>query len=181
MSKKKFKNEKSLASIDEVFKFTDEVLKTETVVMKASKTIPPLVGLYVSGSAAAGIAGAMGLGTGTVGVGTAAFTGGAAVGGTFLLPILLPASIVGGLGYLIFKNKKEKELHKQKLARYNEAIKKQNEVIKKYEQMESQRKQSEQKLKEENRSLREKMAELRIINDALVNIINDLQSDLKIA
>ncbi|WP_442596635.1 hypothetical protein [Neobacillus sp. D3-1R] len=183
MAKMIFKDEKSLQSIDEVFRFASQALGTNRPVFLDGKTIPPAIGIALGGTIGAGI-GVAGLGAGVAGVaGTASFIGGAsaAIGTAALLPFVAPVAILSGIGYFIFKGKRQKDLHRKKLTRYKEAISKQNDVIKKYQEIDKQRVESEEKLNKVNEELRAKINELLAINEALLKIISELGSDLQVA
>lgn len=178
MAIKNYKDENSLKSIDDVFRLCNEILESNSVVIKEGKAVPPSIGLALGGALGAGTAGTAG-----IGVGTASLVGGTAatIGGVALLPIVAPVALLSGIGYLLFKNKKDKELHNKKLARYKEAIRKQNEIIKMYEVMHDELVKSEERLKKENVELRKKLEELLAVNEALLKIIEELRYDLKAA
>lgn len=178
-----YKDEKSLESIDDVLKLADEALEKEHIVITEKKSVPPSIALAFGGTAGAGL-GALGLGTvgatvGTTGVASLAAGGTAAIGGLALLPFIAPVAILGGIGYLLFQSKKEKELHNKKLARYKEAVSKQNKIIRKFMDLDKKRADAEKILKKENQALRDKIRELMAINEALLKIIENLGSDLQ--
>ncbi|GAE27774.1 hypothetical protein JCM9140_3933 [Halalkalibacter wakoensis JCM 9140] len=181
MSKKIYKDEKSLEQVDAILKFADRSLGTISIVSKDPKSVPPLVGMALGSSLGAAGLGKVGLGLGAAKLGTASFAGGAAIGGVALLPFVAPALVLGGIGYLLFKNKKDKEFHNKKLSRYKEAIKKQNDVIQKYQIMDQERQASESRLKRVNMELREKIDELLAVNEALLKVIDELGNDLQAA
>lgn len=175
----KYKDDKSLANIDQVLMLANEVLKTEGMVIKNKNSIPPVVGAALGSTV--GAMGVVGVGSGIVGTaGTASFIRTAtAIGGGGLLRSAVPIALLSTIGYLIFKNKKDRELHKKKLARYNETIKKQNELIKRFEELDKKRVEYEEKVQRENKRLRDKLEEILAVNKVLLEINDELNQELQ--
>ena len=190
MATNNYNDEKSLESIDEVLKFSSEVLLCEHVVITEGMKISPPINFILMDEFGAEIGtGATKIEIGSAGIGVAlgssiiraGATGliSATVGGV-LLPFIAPIALLSGIGHL-FKNEKDKELYKKKLFRYKEAITKQNEIIKKYQDLERRRVETEEIQKVENCEVRAKINELRAVNEALLKLIKELSNDLEVA
>jgi hypothetical protein len=142
------------------------------------------IGAGAAGLGVAGIgAGAAGLGVAGIGAGAAGFGAGAAgigagLGSLALAPIAIPALLAGGIGYLILKNKKDKELHQQMAIRLKKAITIQNALIQKNKDLINQLIKKENETNQVNIDLRKKLDETTAVNEALRQIIATFQSDL---
>jgi hypothetical protein len=192
MGKKKYiyADEKSIQSIDRVLNLATKILETDNVIINDKKIVPPLVGAALSGAlgvgstAALGLGGTAGLATTGFGTGALAATGGA-IASASLVAVALPIAAIASVGFLVFKNKKEKKLHNMRLARYKEAVEKQNKAIKKFMDLDKKREQKEkelqnnnEELRKENLEIRNKLNEVRAINESLLAIIAGLGKDL---
>lgn len=193
-----YADEKSIQSVDEVLYLATQVLETQKVVIKDKRIVPPLVGAALTGAIGAYGTAALGLGSAasltTAGIGTASLVGegalatGGAVAGVSLAAVALPVAVIAGVGFLVFKNKKEKKLNNMRLTRYKEAVEKQNKAIKKFMELDKKREQKEKELQNDNEALRKenielrnKLNEVRAINESLLAIINGLGKDLDLA
>jgi hypothetical protein len=154
MAAKYYNNVQDLKSVDELISAAECSLNTSKVIFTASSTVPPTLkksllavagtGAVAAASASAGAFGATGAGVAGL-AGASSFTGaGLAVGGigsvgaigagAILAPVAIPLAILGGIGYLIFKNKKSKELREKTEYRLKKAVALQNEIIRKLKQ-----------------------------------------------
>jgi hypothetical protein len=148
MAGKYYKNVEALKSVDELLLAAERSLGTAKVIFTPSSALPAvlqksLIAVAGTGAVAAVGAGAIGAtGAGVAGVaGAAGFAGaglasgvgtaGALGAGALLAPVAIPAAIIGGIGYLLFKNKKSKELREKTEYRLKKAVKLQNEIIRK--------------------------------------------------
>jgi gas vesicle protein len=199
MASKYYKNVKALKSVDELLSAAERSLNTSKVIFTPSSTAPPtlkksLIAVAGTGAVAAASACAFGAtGAGVAGLaGAASFTGaglaagglgtvGAIGAGAILAPVAIPAAILGGLGYLIFKNKKSKELREKTEYRLKKAVTLQNEIICKLKLYIQQLERMTADLLEENMKLRQKIDELTAVNEALMSEINKMMSDLSAA
>ena len=179
-----YADEKSIENIDEVLTLATKVLDTDNVVIKDKKIVPPIVGAALTGVLGAGgtlaTAGIGGAGAASL-VGGGALAAGGTVAGASLAIAALPVAAIAGIGFLVFKNKKEKKLQNMRLARYKEAVEKQNKAIRKFMDLDKKREQKEKELhndnealRKENIELRNKLNEVRAINESLLKIISSL-------
>ena len=184
-----YADEKSIIEIDKVLQLASEITESDQVVITNKKTVPPLVGAAMGGVAASAFTGVGGTAVATstlTGIGGVSLIGGTAA--TASAVVAFPIALLAGGTYLFFKNKKEKEMHNKRLARYKEAVSKQSMVIKKFIEMDKQREKYEKNLmrnneniKKENTKLKNKLNELRAINESLLTIIDGLSKDLQLA
>lgn len=186
-----YADEKSIENIDEVLTLATKVLDTDNVVIKDKKIVPPIVGAALTGVLGAGgtlaTAGIGGAGAASL-VGGGALAAGGTVAGASLAIAALPVAAIAGIGFLVFKNKKEKKLQNMRLSRYKEAVEKQNKAIRKFMDLDKRREQKEKELhndnealRKENIELRNKLNEVRAINESLLKIISSLGQDLGFA
>ncbi|MBM7649786.1 gas vesicle protein [Bacillus ectoiniformans] len=193
MAKKYYKDVAALQSVDAIMSAAERSLSTSKIVFTTSSNIPSslkksLLAVAGTGAVAAASAGTLG----AAGAGVASFTGaGLAAGGlgaagtmgagALLAPVAIPAAILGGITYLIFRNKKNRELREKMEYRLKKAVALQNEVIRKLKLYIQQLEKSAKDLLEENMKLRQKIDELTAVNEALTNEINKMMSDLSAA
>ncbi|WP_064091523.1 hypothetical protein [Rossellomorea aquimaris] len=193
MAKKYYKNVEALKSVDELLSAADRSLSTSRVIFTPASTVPPtlkksLIAVAGTGAFAAASAGTIG----ATGAGVASLTGaglasgglgtvGAIGAGALLAPMVIPAAILSGFGYLFFKNKKNKELREKMEYRLKRAVTKQNEIILKLKLYIRKLEEATADLLEENMKLRQKIDELTAVNEALMSEINKMMSDLSAA
>ncbi|MBM7702911.1 hypothetical protein [Metabacillus iocasae] len=190
MAKKYYQNVDSLKTVDELITAAERSLQTSAAIYTTSSNAPEVLKkslLAVSGVGAVAAASA-GIGATSAGVaglaGAASFTGasigtvGAIGAGALLAPVVIPAAILSGIGYILFKSKKQKELRQKVEYRLKKAVTLQNETIQKLKLYMKKLEHAAENLYEENMKLRQKIDELMAINEALMNEIHKMTSDL---
>lgn len=196
MGAKYYKKLNDLNEIDEVLTLTDKVLATQHVVIKDPSSAPKIVaasltavagtGALVAGTGAAGVAGAGIAGAGIAGgLGAGAMGAAGVAGGIALAPIAVPLALVTGIGYLIFKSKKEKQLREALQFRLKKAVEKENQLIRTYEAiLKKQQEAANKKIAEQNDTIIErgkKIDELFALNKSLRELIQKMTDQLAAA
>lgn len=199
MSKKHYKHLSELNEVDEVLKYADKVLSTKYVAISNPSAAPKIiaasittvagtgaaiVGTTIAGGtmAGAGVAGGAVAIAGFEGLAAAAGTAGATAGGIALAPVAIPVVLIGGIGYLIFKNKKMKQLNEALQSRLEKAVEKQNKIIKEYNELLNEQKSATRKrIKDDEAIIKQqaqKIDELLAMMKSLELVINKMTEQL---
>lgn len=168
---KNFKSLDSLKNVEKVINEASEALKdpSRTIVTSA---IPDVLG-GVLGAGVGGVVGFAGLyfagvtGLSAAGITSGLAAAGAIVGGGMAAGIAVlaaPAVVIGGIGYALVRNRKERQLKEERARLYNLALQKHQAII--------------LELQESARLSKERIDYLQSLNILLRNAINDLEADL---
>ena len=181
-----FNNEKKLEEVEDLLKVADKALCTSSPILTGKNSASAAVGAAIGGTIGAAIAGGglAALGTGGAAVGGASLIGGSALAaGSAVLfaPIAIPTLLLGGIGYLLSKNKKEKELHNQRIAKYNKVVEKKNKIFEAYKKEKEKMEKDYERTKSENEDLKAKVREYELIFEALKKQREKFEKDLKVA
>ncbi|WP_318506116.1 hypothetical protein [Bacillus sp. T3] len=184
MGTKYYKNNNDLREVDEVLAIAEKAIMTKGIVINDPSSAPKIIAASLtavagSGAAIAGLAGTSAIGTG-IASGAIGATG--LVGGVALAPIALPLALITGVGYLLFKNKKERELRERLQIRLKKAVEMQNKLIRQYQNLlQSLQIEAEKEVNYYKQIVKEqakKIEELAAINTALQDVISKMSAQL---
>ncbi|NEU30577.1 hypothetical protein GN156_07235 [bacterium LRH843] len=188
MGTKYYKNINELTEVDEVLAIAERTIASQGIVINDPSRAPKMIAASMTAVAGSGAAialagtGAVGAGVvgGTMGVGAMGAAG--LAGSVALAPVAIPLALVTGIGYLIFKNKKERELRERLQIRLKKAVEVQNKLIREYENLvKSMQAEAEKEMNHFKQKVKEqakKIEELVAINKALEDIISKMTSQL---
>ncbi len=170
--KKNFKSLDSLKSVENVINEASEALKDKSRTIAKSAIPEALAGAVGIGAGGVISFAALYYGGTVTGVSAAGITSGLAAAGTLVNGGMLagvgvlaaPAIVLGGAGYIVARNIKEKKLKQEKERLYNLALQKQQAVI--------------NELKNTAAEANERMEYLKRLNILLQQAIKELKEDL---
>lgn len=170
--KKNFKSLDSLKSVENVINEANEALKDNKRTIATSSIPEALAGAIGIGAGGAISFAALYYGGTVVGLSAAGITSGLAAAGSLVgggmaagVGVLAaPVVILGGIGYIVARNRKEKKLRQEKERLYNIALRKHQAII--------------NELKRTSQTAKERMEYLKGINILLQQAIKELKEDL---
>ena len=184
MTVKYYKSAKDLQEVDYVIELAEKAISTQEVYIKDPSSVPKVIAASMTAVAGSGAAIAGLASVGTIGAGAATGAMGIAgvAGGIALAPISVPLALLSGLGFLIFKSKKEKEFRRKLQFRLKKAVETQNKLIREYEILVKSLKVEVEKevnrYKEQVEKQANKIEELLAINKGLTEIISKLSGQM---